>query len=110
MSGDPLDRLRRVLGAFSEQQSAEFIDAFTEAMFSTINESSERENLSSSPNNIKEEIEVEMKEQKDAGVQEVEVEMKEQKDAGVQEENPQDVNIDSSSDLAAGRKRKGKQA
>ena len=95
MSGDPLDRLRRVLGAFSEQQSAEFIDAFTEAMFSTINESSERENLSSSPNNIQEEIEVEMKEQKDAGVQ---------------EENPQDVNIDSSSDLAAGSKRKGKQA
>ena len=107
MSGDPLGRLRRVLGAFSEQQSAEFIDAFTEAMFSNINESSERENLSPSPNNIQE---VEMKEQKDAGVQEVEVEMKEQKDAGVQEENPQDVNINSSSDLAAGRKRKGKQA
>ena len=61
-------------------------------MFSNINESSERENLSPSPNNIQE------------------VEMKEQKDAGVQEENPQDVNIDSSSDLAAGRKRKGKQA
>ena len=86
---------------FSEQQSAEFLVAFQEAMFSTNNnnDSSERENVSSSPDNIQEEMEVEMQEEI-------------QKDGGIQEENTQDDNTESTRDLAStqkgGSKRKGK--